>query len=70
MPSTFQEKMRRVFASSDGSGWGAFEEDVCVGIAVCAAVLRRFAGGGLISWSIFVLFQRMVEVDFTRIEVR
>jgi hypothetical protein len=56
MPLMFHEKMRRVFASSGGSGSGAaevFGEDVCVGIDVCAPVLRRFAGGGLIRRFIF-----------------
>jgi hypothetical protein len=53
MPLMFQETMRRVFASRGGRAAGAFGEDVCVGTAACALVLRRLADGGLMPRFIF-----------------
>jgi hypothetical protein len=48
MPLMFQDKMRRVFASSGGRGTRSSVGGVCRGtVTALEPVLRRFAGGGL-----------------------
>lgn len=49
MPFTFHEKMRMLLGSKRGNGSGSSNVCFTTGVDVPTPILRRFAGGGLMS---------------------